>query len=84
MNLPECDSLDSLLLPRQQPDNAKERGLQPGLWCFREAQSKTMKNLIIQKAEEPASLCFTLYSNLASLCAASLWLSLKTIRFLFA
>lgn len=40
MNLPECDSLDSLLLPRQQPDNAEER------------ESKTMKNLISQKAEE--------------------------------
>lgn len=81
MNLPECDSLDSLLLPRQQPDNDH---FQARLENAKERESKMMKNLIIQKAEEPASLCFTLYSNLASLCAASLWLSLKTIRFLFA
>jgi hypothetical protein len=79
MNLPECDSLDSLLLPRQQPDNAH---FQARLENAKEQESKTMKNLIIQKAEE-APLCLQLHSNLASLCAASLWLSLKTIRFLF-
>jgi hypothetical protein len=49
MNLPECDSLDSLLLPRQQPDNAH---FQARLENAEERESKTMKNLISQKAEE--------------------------------
>ena len=55
MNLPECDSLDSLLLPRQQPDNAH---FQARLENAEERESKTMKNLINQKAEgivRPAS-----------------------------
>ena len=49
MNLPECASLDSLLLPRQQSDNAH---FQARLENAEERESKTMKNLISQRAEE--------------------------------
>ena len=49
MNLPECDSLDSLLLPRQQPDNDH---FQARFENGEERESKTMKNLINQKTEE--------------------------------
>ena len=49
MNLPEYDSLNSLLLPKQQPDNAH---FQARLENAEERESKTMKNLIIQKTEE--------------------------------
>ena len=49
MNHTECDSLDSLLLPRQQSDNDH---FQARLENAEERESKTMKNLISQKAKE--------------------------------
>jgi hypothetical protein len=49
MNLPEYDSLNSLLLPKQQPDNAH---LQARFENGEERESKTVKNLIIQQTEE--------------------------------
>jgi hypothetical protein len=49
MNLPECADLDHILLLRQQLDNAH---FQARLENAEERESKTMKNLISQKAEE--------------------------------
>lgn len=49
MNLPECADLDYVLLPRQQPDNDH---FQARLENAEERESKTMKNLISQKAKE--------------------------------
>lgn len=55
MNLPRCVSLNYIFWPKQQPyndhfqaslENAEELGLQPGLCCFIEAQSKTINTLI--------------------------------------
>lgn len=60
MNFRKCDDLDYVLLPEQQPDNDIFRrglkklwggGCQPTLCCLKEAQSKAMNNLIINRAE---------------------------------